>query len=151
SCSGANFQPRERCYIEARFAPNAPGRYSANLLINTTAGQQTVSLTGIGGAASQAAVTITHFTASLTNVGAGQMVMLCYGVQNAVSARVDPDVGEIKPIEKECFSVRPSRTTNYTLTATGRDGRTVKQQQTISVGAIQPAEIGYISALPSTV
>jgi hypothetical protein len=153
SCSGANFQPRERCSIDVRFSPIAASRYNASIFINTTAGQQTVSLTGIGIDPSQAA-TITSFTASPAGVAAGGTVTVCYGVQNAVSARIDPDVGEIKPIEKECFQVRPQQTNTYTLTATGRDGRPVTQKLTIRVGASpsgsQPVEIVYISTLPSS-
>jgi hypothetical protein len=48
SCSGANFQPRERCSIEVIFSPRILGPHSANLFINTAFGQQTVSLFGYG-------------------------------------------------------------------------------------------------------
>jgi WD40 repeat protein len=154
SCLGANLSPSARCSIAVRFSPTGRFSYAANLIINTIAGQQTISLIGIGVTPAQAATTITNFTASPASVAAGGTVMMCYGVQNAVSARIDPDVGEIKPLEKECFQFRPPHTGSYTLTATGRDGQTIRKQLSINVGASQPAsqpvEIIYISTLPSS-
>ncbi len=150
SCSGANFQPGERCSIEVIFSPLLRvNHYSTNLSINATVGQQTISLTGTVVIPSQPAEpTITEFTA--TPAGNG-IFTICYGMLDAVSARIDPDIGEVQPTKGDCVAYRVPRTTNYTLTAKGRDGRTVSQQLTVSVRPLLPVEIIYFRAQPSLI
>jgi hypothetical protein len=151
SCSGANFQPGQRCSIEVIFSPKSPGRYTATLSINATAGQQTIYLNGVGVSQSQpGGPTITEFTASPASVAAGDAVTMCYGAQDAVRTTIDPDIGEVKPIDRNCFTYRVTRTTSYTLTATGRDGRRVSRQLTVRVESLPTVEITHFRAQPSS-
>jgi hypothetical protein len=75
----------------------------------------------------------TMFLASATEVGAGQSVTVCYGVQDAASARIEPEVGSVPPREKNCVVVRPSRSATYKLVATGPAGKTDSQELKITV------------------
>lgn len=65
---------------------------------------------------------ILHFSVSPQDVVAGQKVSLCYGVADAASARIDPTIGHVSPVEKGCVSDTPKKTTTYTLIAVSRGG-----------------------------
>jgi hypothetical protein len=80
-----------------------------------------------------APVRIVHFYASAPEVAAGQAVTICYGVENARAVRLDPPAEPLKPLFNRCFSVSPKRTTTYTLTAEGPDGRTASASFTVRV------------------
>jgi len=59
---------------------------------------------------------------------------LCYAVEGAVRAMVEPGIGEVTPTRRlTCLRVAPARTTTYQLTALGRDGNQVRQQLVIVV------------------
>jgi hypothetical protein len=59
---------------------------------------------------------------------------LCYAVAGAVSARVEPGIGDVAPTSSlTCLRVAPARTTTYQLTALGRNGNQVRQQLVIVV------------------
>jgi len=59
---------------------------------------------------------------------------LCYAVEGAVRAVVEPGIGEVTPTNRlTCLRVAPPRTTTYQLTALGRDGNQVRQQLVIVV------------------
>jgi WD40 repeat protein len=150
-----NFQSSPpQCDIAVRFSPKAPGRYSAYLLINTTAGQQTVPLTGVGVDKQQPAPTILGFTASPTTVVTGERVTLCYGVQNAIEARIDPGNIYGGTSSNNCYQVVATSATGsitYVLTARGRDGRAVSQPVRVRVRPLLPVEIIYFRAMPSTI
>jgi hypothetical protein len=134
------------------FSPQFLATYSTDLVINSTAGQMTVPLAGAVVVTSQPVEpTIIEFTASPVSVVAGEMVTMCYGVRDAVKARIDPDIGEVKPGDRDCVTYRVPRTTNYTLTATGSDSRTASQQLTVRVRPLLPVEIIYFRAQPSSI
>jgi hypothetical protein len=82
---------------------------------------------------------ILHFEAQPSTVSPGDRVSLCYGVTNARQARIEPEVGEVRPLEKECVRVAPSRTTAYTLIAVGPDGRETRSRAMVQVPAGQAA------------
>jgi hypothetical protein len=65
----------------------------------------------------------------------GGKTLLCYGVSNAKSVRIDPPVDGVSPALSRCVEVRPKGETTYTLTAEGDDGKTVSQSTTIHIGA----------------
>jgi hypothetical protein len=65
----------------------------------------------------------------------GGNTLLCYGVSNAKSVRIDPPVDGVSPALSRCVEVRPKGETRYTLTAVGSDGQTVSQSVTIHIGA----------------
>jgi hypothetical protein len=83
-------------------------------------------------AAGAAGGIITTFAASATEVSAGQAVTLCYGVRNAQSVRIEPNVRQLEPAERNCFMVNPGRTTTYTLSATAGP-KTEKADVTVRV------------------
>jgi hypothetical protein len=59
---------------------------------------------------------------------------LCYAVEGAVRAVVEPGIGDVTPTNRlTCLRVAPARTTTYQLTALGRDGNQVRQQLVIVV------------------
>jgi hypothetical protein len=81
------------------------------------------------------AVKITNFYPRDTVLVEGSKTVLCYGVTNAKSVRIDPPVDGVSPALSRCVEVEPKRETQYALTATGADGRTVSQSTTIRIGS----------------
>lgn len=65
----------------------------------------------------------------------GGTTVLCYGVSNAKSVRIDPPVEGVSPALSRCVEIRPKGETVYTMTAEGSDGKTVSQSVTVQVGA----------------
>jgi hypothetical protein len=82
-----------------------------------------------------APVKILQFYAGSPSVARGEKVLLCYGVENARAVRITPDVEPVKPAYNRCIEVEPRRTTEYTLTAEGEDGKTATAAFTVAVGA----------------
>lgn len=62
-------------------------------------------------------VKILQFYSAAAAVEPGSKTLLCYGVENAVSVRIVPDVEPVKPALSRCLEVAPARTTQYMLTA----------------------------------
>lgn len=80
------------------------------------------------------AVRITQFYADSASVARGQRVLLCYGVENAKTVRLDPPGQDLSAALARCVEATPSANTTYTLTAVGADGKTATQTLTIPVG-----------------
>ena len=80
-------------------------------------------------------VKINYFYAGSADVIVGQPVTLCYGVENAVSVRVEPPVEPLKPGYHRCFQATPDRSTAYRLVAEGPDGSTATQSVEVGVRA----------------
>jgi len=80
------------------------------------------------------AVRITQFYLSQPSVSRGQQALLCYGVENAKTVRLDPPRQELSAALARCVEVSPAATTTYTLTAVGEDGKAVTQSLTVTVG-----------------
>ena len=78
-------------------------------------------------------VQIVQFYSSTGAITAGAKALLCYGVLNAKVVRLDPHVERVWPALSRCFDVVPARTTRYTLTAEGADGKAVSQSLEIVV------------------
>src|SRR5262249_12063092 len=55
----------------------------------------------------------------------GERTLICYGVVNAKSVRIDPPVAALTPALNRCVGVTEIRSTRYTLIAEGNDGKTV--------------------------
>jgi hypothetical protein len=55
----------------------------------------------------------------------GETAVICYGILNAASARIEPEIGAVSPSLNRCLNIAPRETTRYTMTAEGRDGKTV--------------------------
>jgi hypothetical protein len=69
-----------------------------------------------------------------TAVTEGEKTLLCYGVSNAASVRIDPPVEGVSPSLTRCVEVRPKSETRYTLTAVGSDGQSISQSVTVRIG-----------------
>jgi hypothetical protein len=67
------------------------------------------------------------------SVKRGETAQVCYGVANAKSVTLEPQTSKVWPSHNLCVDVKPTKTTSYTLTATGADGRTVREQVTVEV------------------
>jgi hypothetical protein len=80
-------------------------------------------------------VKIVGFYARDGVVTEGGKTILCYGVSNAKSVRIDPPVEGVWPALNRCVEIRPRGETRYTLTAEGSDGRAVSESLTIQVGS----------------
>jgi hypothetical protein len=63
----------------------------------------------------------------------GESAQVCYGVANAKSVTLEPQSSAVWPSHNLCVDVKPVKTTTYTLTATGADGKSVSQQVRIEV------------------
>ena len=63
----------------------------------------------------------------------GETAQVCYGVANAKSVTLEPQSNQVWPSHNLCVDVKPVKTTTYTLTATGADGKAVSQQVTVAV------------------
>jgi hypothetical protein len=81
---------------------------------------------------------ILSFLARPENLSAGQTGRLCYGVAGAVRTRIDPGPGQVASVAQNCVSIRPTQSTQYALTATGPDGRSVSQSVVVRVTAPPP-------------
>lgn len=72
------------------------------------------------------------FYANPPVVQRGERGLLCYGVSmSAKEVHIDPPVDGVSPSISRCVEVRPSKDTNYTLTA--KDGQGKETSQTVSV------------------
>ena len=76
---------------------------------------------------------ITQFYASPSVVARGEQALVCYGVEDARSVSIAPGVEPLAPSVSRCVPVTPVRTTRYTLTAEGLDGRTASATVTVEV------------------
>ena len=78
--------------------------------------------------------TIMQFYATQPVIPRGGQSSLCYGVEKSVSVRMDPELPtKLDPVAFRCIAVTPDSTTQYELTAVGRDGREVSRSVTVSV------------------
>ena len=86
---------------------------------------------------------ILQFYANVFEITEGERAILCYGVANARSVRLEPPVENIKPRLNRCFWVEPARTTTYKLQAEGHRGETATEAFTIKVNPA-PASILFV-------
>jgi len=76
---------------------------------------------------------IQFFAASADTIGRGQPVTLCYGVKNATSVRLEPNVMKIEPSERHCFRLILDTTSRFTLVARDAAGRTDRETVVVQV------------------
>lgn len=65
----------------------------------------------------------------------GASTVLCYGVINAKSLKIEPPVEGVSPSLNRCVEIAPLKTTSYALTAEGKDGKTASASFTLTVQA----------------
>jgi len=70
-------------------------------------------------------VKILQFYARDGRVTEGTSSVICYGVLNARSVRMEPPVEGVTPSLNKCVEIAPEHNTRYTLIAEGKDGRMV--------------------------
>ena len=78
-------------------------------------------------------IKILHFYASPLKLESGSPGLICYGVENVDTVRVEPDGPPLAPSLNRCFSVMPKKTTTYTLHVIGSEGQQASQALTIEV------------------
>ncbi|MBV9400025.1 MAG: hypothetical protein JO062_18755 [Bryobacterales bacterium] len=76
---------------------------------------------------------ILNFAADTAVTHPGGRVLLCYGVANAVSLKIEPEIEPLKPAMTRCIEAFPKKTTTYTLTAADASGHLVNAALTINV------------------
>jgi hypothetical protein len=93
-------------------------------------------------------VKITQFFAREGAITEGQETVVCYGVVNAKSVKIEPPIGTVYPALNNCISVSPRHDTKYTLTAEGADGHIATADFNLAVGAA-PVDPGSIPKITS--
>lgn len=78
-------------------------------------------------------VKILSFAADPGVTRPGGSVLLCYGVANASTVKMDPQVEGVRPAFTHCVEAFPRKTTSYTLTAGDKGGKTVSASLTVTV------------------
>ena len=76
---------------------------------------------------------VVAFYANPPVVRSGARGLLCYGVVNAKTVRMDPPVQDVGPALSRCVEVQPMQTTTYTLIAEDEKGREARSTASIGV------------------
>lgn len=84
-------------------------------------------------------VRIIQFYAASGEVIDGDRNLICYGVRNAASVRIEPAVETLTPSITRCFWTEPHEDTAYKLIATGSDGREVSEAFQVRVKPAPPS------------
>jgi len=69
-------------------------------------------------------VKVLSFYASPATLKRGEKGLLCYGVANAKTVRIEPKMEPVHPSLSRCLEIRPEAETRYTLTAQDGNGNT---------------------------
>jgi hypothetical protein len=76
---------------------------------------------------------ILEFYAAPPVIHSGQSTLICFGVNQAKTVRIEPPVEELHPALSRCFRVSPRHDTDYKLIAEDAGGHTVSQSLQIRV------------------
>ena len=76
---------------------------------------------------------INSFYGSPAALRKGTVANICYGVTGAARLRLEPPVEEVWPALNHCLQVKPSRDTEYRLTAEDSAGHSVSESFTLRV------------------
>jgi len=60
---------------------------------------------------------------------------VCYGVVNAKSVQITPEVGDTAPSVSRCVDVHPAKSTEYTIKAQAANGTTATQTLVVKPGS----------------
>jgi hypothetical protein len=63
----------------------------------------------------------------------GEKALICYGVANAKSVKIEPAIEPVWPSLSHCIQAAPRKTTEYTLTAADAAGHSVSQKILVKV------------------
>ena len=75
---------------------------------------------------------ILNFYASPGVIRRGGKGLLCYGVTNAKTVRIEPGIEALAPSISRCVEISPAKDTTYTLTATDEAGHSATQSVAVS-------------------
>ena len=92
------------------------------------------------------AVSITQFYARSVEMVDGDPNLVCYGVRNATSVRIEPAVENLTPAPNRCFFVEPHQDTTYKLVAEGTDGSQASESFRIRVKPAPPAILMFTTS-----
>ena len=76
---------------------------------------------------------IINFYGADSEVVKGHPITLCYGVEDAITVRLEPPEEELGVSRNRCFAVSPKQNTSYSLIAKGEDGEAVNQSFQVRV------------------
>jgi hypothetical protein len=76
---------------------------------------------------------ILNFYAVPGAIKRGSQAKVCYGVIEAKSVSIEPEIEPIQPAYNRCLQVSPAKTTEYTLTAVSKTGHKATQNFTLQV------------------
>src|SRR6266446_4470878 len=65
------------------------------------------------------ALKVLQFYAVPGEIVTGEQSLICYGVEDAVSVRIEPEVEKLSPSFSRCIGVSPKRDTTYKLIVQG--------------------------------
>lgn len=66
---------------------------------------------------------ILHFYALPAAIRHGESAMVCYGVSNAKTVKLEPEAARVWPAANRCFEISPPKSTTYTLTIEDAQGQ----------------------------
>ena len=101
-----------------------------------------LALTGCSSPVSTAATTkqskpqhakIINFYGADSEVVTGHPITLCYGVEDALTVRLEPPDEELGLSRNRCFAVSPKQNTSYSIIAKGADGVEIRQSFLVRV------------------
>lgn len=101
-------------------------------------------------AAKPAQPKIVSFYPGQPAVAPGDQAQFCYGVENAVSVRLEPPVEEIRPLTSKCVWFKPSGSMKLTLIATGAGGEESRESIDITVRSGAPSSMETPASSAST-
>ena len=78
---------------------------------------------------------VLSFYANPAEVKRGGHALVCYGVSNAATVRIEPPVGETWPSTSRCVEVTAAKDTNYKLTASDSAGH--EASRTLSIKTLR--------------
>ena len=76
---------------------------------------------------------VVAFYANPPKIRAGSKGLLCYGVVNAKTVRIEPVVADVGPALSRCVDAAPTKSTTYTLIAQDEQGKGIHSTTTITV------------------
>lgn len=89
---------------------------------------------------------ITQFYARSGAMTEGDSNVVCYGVRNARSVRIEPPVRDLTPALNRCFPIEPQQDTTYRLVAEGADGSQASQSFQVHVKPAKPAILMFTTS-----
>jgi hypothetical protein len=77
---------------------------------------------------------ILQFYASPPQIRRGEKALLCYGVLNARSVRIEPGTETLTPAVSRCIEVTADKSTEFKITAVGATGNSAQASVRLQVG-----------------